>query len=57
MGGIALGKAVTTSGLLEKMDVVIRHMVNGLSPYAVVWALSVVVMVRSAQYPVRSFVL
>ncbi|KAG8993253.1 low-affinity phosphate transporter [Tulasnella sp. JGI-2019a] len=47
MGGIALGKAVTTSGLLEKMDILIRQMVSGLSMYSVVLALSFVVMVVS----------
>jgi phosphate transporter len=47
MGGIALGKGVTSSGLLEKMDSVIRGLVDGLSPYSVVLVLSVVVLVRS----------
>ncbi|KAG8969106.1 low-affinity phosphate transporter [Tulasnella sp. 419] len=47
MGGIALGKAVTTSGLLETMDIVIRDMVTGLSTYAVVLSLSAVVVVVS----------
>lgn len=45
MGGIALGKAVTTSGLLEVMDVLIRNLVSELSPYSVVLALSFMVMV------------
>jgi phosphate transporter len=48
MGGIALGKAVVSSGLLETMDVAIRHLVNGLPLYEVVLALSAVVMVRPA---------
>ncbi len=45
MGGIALGKAVVSSGLLEQIDVVIRGMVLGLPLYSVVLALSCVVMV------------
>ena len=36
MGGIALGKSVVTSGLLEKMDVAIRHSVKDLTTYNVV---------------------
>ncbi|TFK50172.1 SPX-domain-containing protein, partial [Heliocybe sulcata] len=47
MGGIALGKGVTSSGLLESMDEVIRHLVSGLSLYSVVMVLSVVVLVVS----------
>ena len=45
MGGIALGKAVVSSGLLEQFDVVIRSMVSGLPLYSVVLSLSCVVMV------------
>lgn len=44
MGGIALGKAVVTSGLLDTMDGGIRRMVEGLPLYEVVLALSAVVM-------------
>ncbi|KIO25061.1 hypothetical protein M407DRAFT_15305 [Tulasnella calospora MUT 4182] len=47
MGGIALGKAVVSSGLLETMDVVIRAMVHGLSMYSVVLLLSFIVLVVS----------
>ncbi|KAI0050511.1 SPX-domain-containing protein [Auriscalpium vulgare] len=47
MGGIALGKGVTSSGLLVKMDIVIRSLVHGLSPYSVVLVLSGVVLVVS----------
>ncbi|KAG9014908.1 low-affinity phosphate transporter [Tulasnella sp. 427] len=47
MGGIALGKAVVSSGLLETMDVVIRDMVDGLSMYSVVLLLSLIVLVVS----------
>ncbi|EPQ53940.1 SPX-domain-containing protein [Gloeophyllum trabeum ATCC 11539] len=47
MGGIALGKGVTSSGLLENMDDVIRKLVEGLSLYSVVIVLSIVVLVVS----------
>lgn len=47
MGGIALGKAVTSSGLLETLDAGIRSLVNGLSLYIVVLVLSMVVLVIS----------
>jgi len=47
MGGIALGKAVVSSGLLEQFDVGIRSMVSGLPLYSVVLTLSCVVMVVS----------
>jgi phosphate transporter len=47
MGGIALGKAVTSSGLLDVLDEGIRHLVNGLSLYTVVLVLSAVVLVVS----------
>ncbi|KAI0064930.1 SPX-domain-containing protein [Artomyces pyxidatus] len=47
MGGIALGKGVTSSGLLDKMGFVVRDLVEGLSPYAVVLVLSGVVLVVS----------
>ncbi|KDQ58975.1 hypothetical protein JAAARDRAFT_68566 [Jaapia argillacea MUCL 33604] len=47
MGGIALGKGVTSSGLLEQMDEVIRKLVEGLSLYSVVLVLSGIVLVVS----------
>ncbi|KAJ3520396.1 hypothetical protein NM688_g9168 [Phlebia brevispora] len=47
MGGIALGKGVTSSGLLDVMDDVIRHTVEGLSPYTIVLTLSCIVLVIS----------
>jgi len=46
MGGIALGKGVVSSGLLEIMDVLIRDLVDGFSLYSVVLILSPVVLVR-----------
>lgn len=51
MGGIALGKAVVSSGLLETMDVVIREMVDGLSMYSVVLLLSFIVLVGGSYDP------
>jgi hypothetical protein len=48
MGGSALGKAVEASKLLEAIDVIIRHMISGLSFYVVVMVLSVVVLVRTS---------
>ena len=50
MGGIALGKGVTNSGLLETMDVIIRDFLAGFSLYAVVLILAPVVLVRSILY-------
>ncbi|KAH9925488.1 SPX domain-containing protein [Fomitopsis serialis] len=47
MGGIALGKGVTSSGLLEVMDDGIREMISGLSLYTVVIVLSCIVLVVS----------
>jgi len=47
MGGIALGKGVTSSGLLTVMDELIRNFVDGLSLYTVVLVLSAVVLVVS----------
>ncbi|KAH9838741.1 Sodium/sulfate symporter [Rhodofomes roseus] len=47
MGGIALGKGVTSSGLLDVMDDGIREMISGLSLYTVVIVLSFIVLVVS----------
>ncbi|KAF8177126.1 Sodium:sulfate symporter transmembrane region-domain-containing protein [Mycena galopus ATCC 62051] len=47
MGGIALGKGVTQSGLLEVLDEIIRDLLDGVSPYNVVLILSPVVLVIS----------
>jgi phosphate transporter len=51
MGGSALGKAVEASKLLDAMDVIIRHMISGLSFYVVVMVLAVVVLVRTFPKP------
>jgi phosphate transporter len=45
MGGIALGKAVVSSGLLAVMDDGVRGLVEGLALYEIVLVLSVVVLV------------
>ena len=45
MGGIALGKGVTSSGLLDKMDVLIRRFVEGRSEFGVVVVLTLVILV------------
>jgi phosphate transporter len=45
MGGIALGRGVTSSGLLDRMDVLIRALVNGRSEIGVVVVLTTVVLV------------
>ncbi|KAG9127238.1 low-affinity phosphate transporter [Ceratobasidium sp. 392] len=47
MGGIALGKAVVSSGLLATMDDGVRGLVEGLGLYEIVLVLSVVVLVVS----------
>lgn len=45
MGGIALGKGVTSSGLMVTMDRMIHRLLEGLSLYTVVLVLSPVVLV------------
>ena len=45
MGGIVLGKGVTSSGLRDVMDMVIRDMISGLEFYTVVLVLSCIVLV------------
>ncbi|KAJ6489019.1 SPX domain-containing protein [Mycena sanguinolenta] len=47
MGGIALGKGVTQSGLLQVLDEIIRQLLDGVTPYNVVLILSPVVLVIS----------
>ncbi|GBE90058.1 Uncharacterized transporter [Sparassis crispa] len=47
MGGIALGKGVTNSGLLQIMDDGIRRLIDGLPFYTVVLVLSCIVLVVS----------
>jgi phosphate transporter len=50
MGGIALGRGVTSSGLLDTIGELIRGSVEGLSLYSVVLVLSAIVLV-SARVP------
>lgn len=45
MGGIALGKGVMSSGLLEILDVIIRDLVEGFHLYTVVLILSPIILV------------
>ncbi|KAF9456448.1 SPX domain-containing protein [Collybia nuda] len=47
MGGIALGKGVMASGLLEVVDVILRDLVEGYTLYSVVLILSPVVLIIS----------
>jgi len=47
MGGIALGKGVVSSGLLEVIDALIRDLVQGFELYHVVLILSPIVLVIS----------
>ncbi|KAF9522838.1 SPX domain-containing protein [Crepidotus variabilis] len=47
MGGIALGKGVVSSGLLEIMDVAVRDLVSGYKLYTVVLILSPIILVIS----------
>ena len=54
MGGIALGKGVTSSGLLEILDDVIRDIIDGKSLYTVVMVLSVIVLVSSNEVFARA---
>lgn len=59
MGGIALGKGVTNSGLLKTMDVLIRDLLDGFSLYTVVLILTPVVLVCTLlcyrSYPITQF--
>ena len=45
MGGIALGKGVSSSGLLDKMDILIRRLVEGRSEFGIIVVLTTVVLV------------
>jgi len=49
MGGIALGKGVMSSGLLEVLDGAIRELVDGFSLYSVVMILSPIVLVSCSR--------
>ncbi|KAG5652755.1 hypothetical protein H0H81_003842 [Sphagnurus paluster] len=47
MGGIALGKGVMSSGLLDVVDATLRESIHGLSLYSVILILSPVVLIIS----------
>jgi hypothetical protein len=47
MGGIALGKAVLSSGLLDDLDAVLQSFVSGMGLWAILGVFSVVAMVIS----------
>ena len=51
MGGIALGQGITSSGLLDKMDILIRRLIDGQSEFGVVVVLTTVVLVSYAHTP------
>lgn len=50
MGGIALGKGVTSSGLLDIMGELIRDLVQDFELYSVVLILSPIVLVCFVQW-------
>ena len=45
MGGIALGKAVLSSGLLDSLDHVLEELVHGMSLYSVLMVFSLIALV------------
>ena len=45
MGGIALGKATLSSGLLDDLDRVLEHLVEGLGLYGILLVFSVLSLV------------
>jgi phosphate transporter len=47
MGGIALGKAVLSSGLLDALDYLVEKLVDGLGLWQILAVFSVVVMIIS----------
>lgn len=57
MGGIALGKGVMSSGLLDVVDDIIHDLVHGVSLYGVVLILSPVVLVGFLLIPCERRVL
>lgn len=48
MGGIALGKAVLSSGLLDDLDAVLEAFVSGLGLWSILAVFSIVAMVISS---------
>lgn len=45
MGGIALGKAVLSSGLLDDLDRVLEEMVDGMGLYSILIVFSLLALV------------
>lgn len=45
MGGIALGKATLSSGLLDDLDRVLEHIVEGLGLYSILMVFSLLALV------------
>ena len=45
MGGIALGKATLSSGLLDDLDRVLEHVVEGLGLYSILMVFSLLALV------------
>jgi phosphate transporter len=45
MGGIALGKAVLSSGLLEDLDKILENVVEGMGLYSILAIFSVIALV------------
>ena len=59
MGGIALGKAVASSGLLQTIATEIRHLVNGMSLYSVfiVFACLILVVATFISHTVAALII
>ena len=59
MGGIALGKAVSSSGLLQTIATEIRHLVNGMSLYSVfiVFACLILVVATFISHTVAALII
>lgn len=55
MGGIALGRGVTSSGLLNVMDEMIRGIITDMSLYTVVLVLSGIVLVCTFNFHNRNW--
>jgi phosphate transporter len=45
MGGIALGKAVLSSGLLDSLNHILEELVHGMSLYSVLMVFSLIALV------------
>jgi phosphate transporter len=45
MGGVALGKATLSSGLLDDLDKVLEHLVEGMGLYSILAVFSILALV------------